>query len=222
MLHLMMTRTIPLLAALSVLLSGPAIAENQNYTMMLGNRQLGKLVFNGNASDASLLSTMHNTPLGVADGTFEAVARAKDGDITYFAKSRGSKTRDISVFRELNTVTTVTVTPEDEMTEMTNAAKVPFGVISPAEVFAVLANGGTCPSPMVMYDGRRVVQMATVATKPDGDSLTCDMSYRVVMGPGHLSPFRFKSFGMQVVYTARKLARVTITAGGFNVNLIRQ
>ena len=48
------------------------------------------------------------------------------------------------------------------------------------------------------------------------------MSYNVVMGPGHLSPFRFKSFGMQIVYTARKLDTVTITAGGFNVNMVRQ
>lgn len=216
------TRTIPLVSALSVFMSGPAIAENQIYMMMLGNRQLGSLVFDGNGSNASLLSKMDNTPLGVANGTFEAVTRAKDGDVASVLKSRGRKTRDISIIREVNTVTTVTVTPKEEMTEMTDASKVPVGVISPAEVFAVLANGGTCPPPMVMYDGRRVVQMSTIAMKPGGASLTCDMSYSVVMGPGHLSPFRFKSFGMQIVYTARKLDTVTMTAGGFNVNLIRQ
>lgn len=216
------TRAISIVSVLSVFMSGPAIAENQTFTIMLGNRQLGSLVFDGNGSNASLLSKMDNTPLGVANGTFNAVTRAKDGDVASVLKSRGKKTRDISILREVNTVTTVTVTPKEEMTEMTDASKVPIGVISPPEVFAVLANGGTCPPPMVMYDGRRVVQMSTIAMKPSGASLICDMSYNVVMGPGHLSPFRFKSFKMQIVYTARKLDTVTITAGGFNVNLIRQ
>ncbi len=217
-----MTRSVLLVAALSSLLAGPTMAEKQTYMMMLGNRQLGTLVFDGNGSNSALLSTMDNTPLGVANGTFEAVTRAKDDEVDYFGKSRGSKTRDIAVIRKANTVTAVTVTPQKEMTEMTDAGKVPAGVISPTEVFAALANGGTCPSPMAMYDGRRVVQMATTAMKQDGDTVTCDMSYRVVMGPGHLSPFHFKSFGMQIAYTAHKLARVTMSAGGFNVNLIRQ
>lgn len=214
----------PLLASflISLALGSPVVAESQTYAMMLGGRQLGTLVFDGAGENAALLSTMDNTPLGVADGTFEAVTRAKGNEVDYLGKSRGSKTRDIAVTRQAHTVTAVTVTPEKEMTELTDITKVPSGVISPTEVFAALANGGTCPTPMAMYDGRRVVQMATTAMKQEGDTVTCDMSYHVVMGPGHLSPFHFKSFGMQVAYAAGALARVTMSAGGFDVNLIRQ
>ena len=217
-----MTRHLLFAAAALGLLAGPALAERQSYAMMLGGRQLGTLVFDGAGQNAALLSTMDNTPLGVADGTFEAVTRAKGNEVDYIGQSRGGKTRDIIVTRQADTVTAVTVTPAKEITEMTDAAKVPAGVISPTEVFAALANGGTCPSPMAMYDGRRVVQMATTAMAQAGDTLTCDMSYRVTMGPGHLSPFHFKSFGMQIAYSAGALARITMSAGGFDVNLIRQ
>ena len=217
-----MTRHFLYAAAALGLLAGPALAERQSYAMMLGPRQLGTLVFDGAGQNAALLSTIDNTPLGVADGTFEAVTRTKDGEVDYIGQSRGGKTRDIAVTRQADTVTKVIVTPAKEMTDMTDAAKVPAGVVSPTEVFATLANGGTCPSPMTMYDGRRVVQMATTAMAQEGDTVTCDMSYRVTMGPGHLSPFRFKSFGMQVAYSAGALARITMSAGGFDVNLIRQ
>lgn len=217
-----MTRSLFLVAVLTGILAGPALAEKQSYKMMLGNRQLGTLVFNGHGSNAALLSTMDHTPLGVANGTFEAVTRSKGGQVDYLGTSRGSKTREISFIRKGSTVEAVTVTPEDEKTDLSDTGKVPPGVISPTEVFASLANSGTCPSPMTMYDGRRVVKLATTGVQKEGNTVTCDMSYRVVMGPGHLSPFHFKSFGMQAVYSGQGLAAVTMSAGGFDVNLIRQ
>ena len=216
-----MTR-LPLIAALTVLLAGPAVAESQTYAMMLGNRQLGTLGFDGSGSNVHLISRLDNTPLGVADGTFEATARGTGGAISYTGTNRGSKTRDIAITRQGGTVGAVTVQPADDMTDLSDPAQVPAGTLTPAEVFGVLANGTTCPNPLAMYDGRRVVQLATTAMDTTGDTVTCTMSYRVVAGKGHLSPFNFKSLSMSATYRARALAQITVSAGGFDVNLVRQ
>ncbi|MCF7698708.1 hypothetical protein [Loktanella sp. M215] len=213
---------LPLIAALATLLAGPALAAQQNFAMMLGNRQLGTLAFDGSGKDVHLLSRLDNTPLGVADGTFEAVTRAKGDTIEYLGVNRGSKTRDIAVTREGTQVTAVTVTPADEMTVLSDISKVPAGTLTTAEAFGVLANGKTCPNPLTMYDGRRVVQMATTAMDTTGETVTCDMSYRVIAGKGHLSPFNFKSLSMTAIYQAGALAQITVSAGGFNLNLVRR
>ena len=213
---------LPLIAALATLLAGPALAAQQNFAMMLGNRQLGTLAFDGSGKDVHLLSRLDNTPLGVADGTFEAVTRAKGDTIEYLGVNRGSKTRDIAVTREGTQVTAVTVTPADEMTVLSDISKVPAGTLTTAEAFGVLANGKTCPNPLTMYDGRRVVQMATTAMDTTGETVTCDMSYRVIAGKGHLSPFNFKSLSMTAIYQAGALAQITVSAGGFDLNLVRR
>ncbi len=213
---------LPLIAALATLLAGPALAAQQNFAMMLGNRQLGTLAFDGSGKDVHLLSRLDNTPLGVADGTFEAVTRAKGDTIEYLGVNRGSKTRDIAVTRQGTQVTAVTVTPADEMTVLSDISKVPAGTLTTAEAFGVLANGKTCPNPLTMYDGRRVVQMATTAMDTTGETVTCDMSYRVIAGKGHLSPFNFKSLSMTAIYQAGALAQITVSAGGFDLNLVRR
>ncbi|PWE49303.1 hypothetical protein DEM26_12640 [Thioclava sp. NG1] len=217
-----MTRILLLAAALSGLLAGPAAAEKQIYNVTLGRRPLGSLQFEGQGSNATLRLSLDNTPFGLDDGTFEAVTQAKGNEVDYLGTSRGSETRDIAIVRKADTVTAVTITPHSEMTEMTDARKVPPGVISPTEFFAKLANSKTCPSPMAMYDGRRVIQMATTAKKQNDDTVICDMSYKVAMGPGYVFPFYFKSFDVQLAYTARKLATFAMSAGGFTVRLIRQ
>ena len=212
---------LPLIAALT-LLAGSAVAEQQNFAMMLGNRQLGTLAFNGSGSDVHLVSRLDNTPLGVADGTFEAVTRSKGETVEYLGSNRGSKTRDIVLTREGTKVTAVTVTPTDEMTNLSDVASVPDGTLTTAEIFGVLANGTTCPNPLTMYDGRRVVQMATTAMNKSAETVTCNMSYRVTAGKGHLSPFNFKSLSMTAVYRSGALAQITVSAGGFDLNLVRQ
>lgn len=217
-----MTPSLIFVTAVFGLLAGPANAERQTYAMMLDNRQIGTLVFEGQGSTAKLQSTINNTPLGVANGLLEATSRAKGNQVDYVSKNQGSKAREIKISREANIVTTVIVNPDKDMTELSDGGKVPAGVIFPTELFSALANGGTCLSPMAMYDGRRVVQISTTAMKAEGENVTCDMSYRVVMGPGHLSPLRFKLFGMQTTYAAGMLTRITMSAGGFKVNLIRK
>jgi hypothetical protein len=216
-----MIRLLLLGALLSGLFAGPTLAQQQSYKIMLGGRQLGTLTFDTTAGTSRLLSTMDNTPLGVADGTFEGVSQASGNQIAYQARSRGSRVRDIAFSRQANTVTSVSVTPASEMTDLTNTAKVPAGVISPTEAFAALVNQRTCPSPMTIYDGRRVVQIGTTAMSQQDATVNCDLAYGVLLGPGHLSPFRFKSIDFKIAYTAGELARIVISAGGFSVNLIR-
>ena len=218
---LTMTR-LPLIAALTVLLAGPAVAQSQTYALMLGNRQLGTLGVEGSGSNIRLLSRLDNTPLGVADGTFEATAQGNGETVSYTSQNRGSKTRDIAMTRQGGTVVSVSITPADDMTDVSLPAQVPAGTLTPAEVFGVLANGMTCPNPMAMYDGRRVVQLATTAMDTAGDTVTCTLSYRVLAGKGHLSPFNFKSLSMTAIYRSGALAQVTVSAGGFDVNLVRQ
>ena len=211
-----MTR-LPLIAALSILLASPALAQDQSFALMLGNRQLGTLSFDGSGANTHLLSRLDNTPLSVADGTFEATSRASGNTVEYVGQNRGSK-----ITRQGAAVGAVSVSPADEMTELSDVAKVPAGTLTTAEVFGVLANGKTCPNPLTMYDGRRVVQLATTAMDTSGDTVTCQMSYRVTAGKGHLSPFNFKSLAMTAIYTTGALSQVTVSAGGFDVNLVRQ
>jgi hypothetical protein len=217
----MMRRTLILCFAIATQ-TAPAQAEPQSYAMRLAGRQIGTLVYDGEGANASLRSTMDNTPLGVADGTFDAVTRQRGRGIAYQGRSQGNKTRDIAVTWQSGRVTDVTITPEKEATELSDPALVPAGTLSPTEVFGALAHATTCPGAMAMYDGRRVINMGTSSRSRQGDIETCEMFYRVTLGPGHLSPFRFKSFGMQTVYTRQRLSWLTLSAGGFDFDLIRQ
>ena len=217
-----MRRTLFFAAAFSGLLADAALADKQFYSVSLGRRDLGTLQFDGQGGNATLLLSLKNTPFGASDGTFEAVARTNGDTLRYLGKSRGSETRDIEIVRTGKTMTDVTITPESEMTEMSEADNVPVGVIVPTEFFARVALGETCPTPMAMYDGRRVVQMTTTAAVRDGDVEVCEMSYLVVMGPGYVSPLNFKSFDLRLVYTARTLTEFAMSGGGFKVSLKRQ
>lgn len=216
-----MLKTLMLCLAVALQMA-PALAEPQTFAMRLAGRQIGTLVFDGTGSNATVRSVMDNTPLGVADGTFDAATRQQGGQVTYQGRNRGKKSRDIAVTWQSGQVAGVTITPDKEVTDLSDPAKVPGGTLSPTEVFGALANATTCPAAMAMYDGRRVIDMGTSRRSRQGDSETCEMFYRVTLGPGHLSPFRFKSFGMQAVYVRQRLAQLTLSAGGFDFNLVRQ
>ena len=189
---------------------------------MLGSRQIGLLEFEEDRRSSRLLAHLGNTPLGLADGTFSAVTTVNEGVVSYHSESRGSKVRDISVTRHAGTVTDVSVVPRQEMTSLSDISKVPIGVMSPTEVLQTLEAAEACPMPIIMYDGRRVVQMATAAMIQEGNSVTCELSYRVVLGPGHLAPFYFNALKVRVTYSESELTRLTVTAGIFRLHLLRQ
>lgn len=209
-------------ALLLGLLPAAGIAEVQSYAVLWGKRQLGTLRLDDAPRDTSMLLTLDNAPLGIKNGTFEAVARARGGRVDYLGQNRGSETRDIAMVREAGAVTTVSVTPQSEMTEMSEGGKAPRGVVFPPEVFAALAKGRGCPEPMALFDGRRVVQLRPVSQVEEGTQTLCEMSYKVVMGPGYVSPFHFRSFGMELAYQAQRLTRMTVSGGGFAVTLLRR
>jgi len=217
-----MLRILFSITAFLALIAGPTWAEPQNYAVSLGGRQLGTLQFNGQSRNAAFLLTLNNAPFGIKNGTFNAVTETEGDTTDYLGTNRGSETRDIAITRRTDQVASVTIAPASEMTEMSDAGMVPAGIVFPPELFAALAEAETCPSPLAVYDGRRVVQIATEAVKQEGETVVCDMSYRVVMGPGYVSPFYLKSFGMQLMYTDRKLARASMSGGGFKVHLTRQ
>lgn len=208
-------------AALLGGLAGPALAEKLDFALSLGARQIGTVVFDGGRGAGRLLATMDNTPMGVADGSFHAATSAQGHTVRYESRSRGGKQRDIAVTRRAGQVTEITVTPPQEATSLSDVAQVPRGVISLTEAFAVMALGRDCPDAMTVHDGRRVVHIATAARSDSAGEVRCKMSYDVVMGPGHLSPFRFKSLGMRLAYGAGALRRMTMSAGGFEVTLTR-
>ncbi|MFG6516128.1 hypothetical protein ACGYLX_01590 [Sulfitobacter sp. 1A13496] len=217
-----MRRILSALALLMAVNAGRALADPQTYAVALGGRQLGTLQFNGQSRNAAFLLSLDNAPFGIKDGSFNAVSKAKGNAVSYLGSNRGSETRDIAIERAGRQVTSVKITPSSEMTKMSDAKAVPPGVLFPPELFAALATGKSCPAPLSLYDGRRVVQIATQSSREQGASVVCDMSYRVVMGPGYVSPFYLKSFGMGLVYTAGTLAKASLSGGGFKVHLIRQ
>ncbi|MEQ5826017.1 hypothetical protein J3456_01460 [Sulfitobacter sp. NFXS29] len=194
-----MRRFLSALAVLFALTGGPAWADPQTYAVALGGRQLGTLQFNGQSRNAAFLLSLNNAPFGIKNGSFNAVTQSNGNTASYLGANRGSETRDIAIDRTAGRVTSVAITPSSEMTEISDAKAVPPGVLFPPELFAALATGNSCPSPLALYDGRRVV-----------------------MGPGYVSPFYLKSFGMALVYTAGTLTKASLSGGGFKVHLIRQ
>lgn len=217
-----MQRILSALAVLIAVNAGPAWAEPQTYAVTLGGRRLGTLQFNGQSRNAAFLLSLNNAPFGIKNGSFNAVTQSDGNTVSYRGANRGSETRDMVMDRTAGQVTSVEITPPSEMTNMSDAKAVPSGVLFPPELFAALATGGGCPAPLSLYDGRRVVKLATQAVREEGTTVFCDMSYRVVMGPGYVSPFYFKSFGMALVYSAGTLTNASMSGGGFKVHLIRQ
>lgn len=204
------------------LMGNAARAEVQHYDLMLGQRQLGTLSFD--TDRMNLLMDLDNTPLGVADGYFNAQSRAArnaDGIAVTHYLSQSIK-REISFVLDENKVLTTSIIPTKEATTLSQPQAVPAGVIPLTEGFARLTTTGTCPTPFSAYDGRRVVQVATRAQSVDGADILCEMDYRVTNGPGHLSPFRFRTLDMALRYRDGALALVTVGAGGFELRMVRR
>ena len=171
----------------------------------------------------ALTADLDNTPLGVADGAFRAEThdvKTADGQPAVQYLSQSAK-RNISVVFGSGRVLETTVSPQSEATPLSLSSAVPAGVLPLTEGFRQIAEATTCPAGFTMYDGRRVVQIATAAKTSDGASDICTMDYRVTAGPGHLSPFRFKSLGMTLTYTGGRLAEMNFTAGGFELRFTR-
>lgn len=212
-----------------LMIAPPALAES--WQVVLGGRVLGDLEYSTSGGRKFLSSRLDNTPLGVFDGTFEArsgLATTEEGTVVTQYLSEGKSTRKhraISVLLLNGRVQDILIRPESEETALSVPSAVPVPVQDPVEAFAVISASRDCPAPLRFHDGRRVVGIATQARRVIGGKLHCEMIYRVTDGPGHLSPLRFTSLDMVLIYAGAApapLDRIDLTAAGFTVSLMRR
>ena len=206
----------PILAAAFCLLPLGAVAET--FDVALGDRVIGSLT----TTATRLESVLDNTPLGLADGRFAATVAREGGRMRYDSTS---DKRDIAFRTDGGRVQEVAIDPAGERTPLSSPEAVGQTVSDPVTVMARLVQAEGCPAPFRMYDGRRVVEAAVTAETASPDTLVCEMAYRVVAGPGHLSPFRFSRVSLRLTYAlegGQRLSRLRASAGGFDMELRRR
>ena len=223
----------PATLLLAVLLAGPApaLADTASFRVTLGGRDLGTVAVEtsgeGAAGQTTLRAAFADTPLGLADGTFDATSRpARDatGQVVrqYLGVSAFSREgRTVSILVAGDRVTEVVIDPASDRTEMSAPDRVPAGVADPATAFARLALAAACPAPFRLYDGRRVVIVALAAT--DAGGTACEGSYRVAEGPGHLSPLGITAIDLAARYdpAGGGLVELDLRSGPFELRLTR-
>ncbi|WP_099824767.1 hypothetical protein [Oceaniglobus indicus] len=206
-------------------------AAAQTFRALLGDRVLGTVEYTSSGSGKTrtdrMATALDNTPLGVGDGTFEAISRPVTVDgkrmrqYTGVSQSR-RKSRSITVLHDAGKALRTDISPTSERTDLSDPARVPAGIIDLAQAFGRLAHSTGCPEPFRFYDGRRAITVQTLARTPTGGGMTCTVAYRVVAGPGHLSPFGFRKLDLTLDYNARGvLDNATVRAGLFSLALQR-
>ncbi len=199
-------------------------ASAQNFDVLLGGKTLGLLSYDPRGS---LRSTLDNTPLGVFNGTFDGTVRASgNGTTTFTGISQSSrKSRKVVVEFAKGRATDINVTPDKERTELSEITRVPAGVIDPVTAIGKLIRAKGCPAPLRIYEGRRVIALLPQAAQQNGALLVCPVSYKVIAGPGHLSPLRISSAKMTLTYAvsgnSQTLQQIILSSGIFSVSLNR-
>lgn len=217
-----MLKYIACIAALAV--ATPASADT--FSVKLGGKTLGNMRFNAQGKTAKLTSTLSSTPMGVFNGTFSGTSTGSAANSRFTGESRSSrKQRTVIVEIAKNRATSTSITPSGELTKLSDVSRVPAGVIDPVRVIGTLVGAGGCPDSMKMYDGRRVVTLTPDGRSNAGETLTCNMSYRVSAGPGHLSPLGISSAKLTLRYDTgggqQSLQQMQIASGIFRVTLDR-
>ena len=210
---------------LLLFLAAPATAET--FDVLLGGRSLGQFSFEQRGSTATLRSTLNNTPMGVFNGTFTGTSTGNAQNAKFVGDSQSSrKHRVVRVNIAKGRADATDIQPVSEITDLSDVARVPAGVIDPVRVIGALIAAAGCPDTMKMYDGRRVVTLGQKADEAVGDTLTCNMTYRVTAGPGHLSPLGIKSAEFELTYTTggsgQSLRQIKISSGIFRLTLNRR
>lgn len=202
------------IAAAWLLIAAPAGA--QSFDLTLGGRVLGQVRYARDGAGEKISTLLDNTPLGVGDGQYAGSSTpAGAGAVRYLGVSTAPrKSRRIEVIFTDARPATVTITPKGEMTDLSDpaavAAAVPAGqIVDPVAAFGRFVNATDCPGAFRLYDGRRLVQVAPTSRKLTDTALECGFSYKVVAGPGHLSPFYFSNITLSLRY-----ARAKGAAGG--------
>lgn len=211
------------LATLAFLLAA-STAQADTFSLSLGGDPIGTLT----TTRETLRSDVNNSPLGVADGVFDASARqvrtaAGDVVLQYLGKSV-KKGRTISVLFDAGRALETTVSPTSEETELSDPAAVPAGVTNPVDAMQQIVNARGCPGTITFYDGRRVIAVTPAGSTQTDGTLTCDMSYRVTAGPGHLSPLYISRASLTATYAtggSQSLQDISISSGLFSLYMTR-
>jgi len=208
-----------------LMLAAPVAAES--FDVSLGGKALGKLKYAETGRKAVLTSTLDNTPLGVFNGKYTGTSIGNTATSHFTGESRSSrKNRVVTVEIAKSRAVSTAITPQDELTALSDINKVPAGVMDPVRAMAQLFRAKGCPAPIRMYDGRRVVAMRSDSGTLAGETLTCAVSYKVIAGPGHLSPLGISSAKIELNYRTaggqQTLQHLKISSGLFNVRLSRE
>ncbi|MEH6644538.1 hypothetical protein [Sulfitobacter sp.] len=215
----------PIVLLCAALLAAPVSAET--FSVSLGGKALGQLSYSEVGNKSTLSSTVDNTPLGVFNGTFTGTSTGSSAKSLFTGDSRSSrKQRVVKVNLAKGRATSTDVTPAEEQTELSDVARVPADVMDPVRAMGQLFRAKGCPAPIQMYDGRRVVSMRSdIGTKTAG-TLTCNLRYKVIAGPGHLSPLGISSAKMQLSYSitdgGQNLQQMKVSSGIFGIRLDRE
>ena len=175
-----------------------------------------------------------------AQGFLGMVLRSK-----YFGQARGqiTDTRLISkyfyvksdrIFKrritEINFVagkpSKVSIKPLRDHTNLTDPAKVTDRRIDSLSGLMALftAAPATCPGPLPLYDGRRLLSVTLAKSATSGTKTICKGTYRIDKGPDHSIQKGQRNFNLEFVYPAEGGApeSVEVTSGGNAVRLVRQ
>ena len=90
----------------------------------------------------------------------------------------------------------VDVFPKNEETKFSNPEQIDFDFIDPAYAITKLMST-PCKDSFKVYDGRRIIEV--IPTGP-ASKLECGYVYKIEKGPGHLSPFNFKTFEISTFF----------------------
>ena len=214
------------LAAIFALFAG-AVTQAETFSVRLGKSTLGELSYSSSGGrNATLRSTLNNTPLGVFNGTFIGTSIKANGRRTFDGLSKSSrKSRRVQVSITSGRALETLVEPISEMTPLSDPTRVPPGVIDPVQVIGKLINAPGCPRKMTIYDGRRAIALSPTGMAIDGDTQICTIAYKVIAGPGHLSPLRISNAKMKLTYVTaggtRTLTRIDLASGLFKLALLR-
>ena len=207
-----------------------AQADEARFDVSLGGRELGRLAWRSEGPQLGITAVFDNTPFGLADGKFTASSRPvrSAGKVVrqYVGTSDFTrKDRTISVLHAEGRALETKITPRDEETELSVVSAVPEGVVDPVEALSTLIRARSCPGRLRYYDGRRVIDIATARSAATATTFTCQGSYRVVAGPGHLSPLGITSVALTLTYATKgdqvQLGRIEMRTGMFQLTLSR-
>ncbi|PZX15025.1 hypothetical protein LX81_02613 [Palleronia aestuarii] len=202
-----------------------ADAASAEFDVTLAGLTLGRISIEAASADVTLRSTLDNTPLGVGDGQF--VATSTGGKYYRGVETSPGETRAIEIEYDGPRVARVAVSPESEATDASDPAAVPPGTSDPARGFARIALARDCVDPYRIYDGRRVVTISPTTRTLTADGLVCEYAYTVTVGPGHLSPLRFRRVAVSAIYAVSNgavsgIREIGLGAGPFTVRLLQR